>query len=129
MQGFSEGLQAELKPFDIRVTDVAPGYFRTNFLNPDSMVTPKYEIEAYKEVRTSQELHQHTINGNQQGDPEKAVAVIIEAADSQNPPLHLFLGPDAYDLAYQKMEAIQQDLTAWKELATATSFAEELVLS
>ncbi len=129
VQGFTEGLSVELKPFGIHVTDVAPGYFRTNFLASDSMVTPKHEIAAYKEVRASQKLHQKTINGNQPGDPEKAVAVIIEVADAENLPLHLFLGQDAYDLAYQKIEAVQNDLAAWKDLATATSFAEEVVLS
>ena len=69
LQAISEGLAAEVKSFGVKVTDVAPGYFRTNFLDAGSLATPKREIEAYKEVRAMQKLHQQTINGNQPGDP------------------------------------------------------------
>jgi NAD(P)-dependent dehydrogenase (short-subunit alcohol dehydrogenase family) len=122
VQGFTESLAAEIKPFGIHATIVSPGYFRTNFLMPDSLHVPKKQIEAYQTVRQSQEVHQNSINGNQPGDPEKAVAAIIQIAETQNPPLHLFLGQDAYDLAYQKIELVKQDLESWKTLSTSTGF-------
>jgi NAD(P)-dependent dehydrogenase (short-subunit alcohol dehydrogenase family) len=124
--GFSESLAAEAKAFGIHVTIVEPGYFRTSFLSSGSIGLPKKEIEAYKAVRESQSMHQQQINGNQMGDPEKAVAVLIRIASEQNPPLHLFLGQDAYDMAYTKIAAVQQDMEAWKELSTATAFEKEV---
>src|SRR6187402_1328545 len=48
MIGFTEALAIEVKPFGINVTAVLPGYFRTNFLNSDSLVTPKAPIADYK---------------------------------------------------------------------------------
>ena len=122
VHGFTESLAAEVKAFGIKATVVSPGYFRTNFLAPDSLNVPKNEIQEYKAVRDVQSAHQNDINGNQQGDPEKGVAAIITVAEAPEAPLHLFLGQDAYDIAYQKMDAVKNDLETWKELSTSTGF-------
>ena len=124
VQGFTESLAAEIKAFDIKATIVSPGYFRTNFLNPDSLSVPKTEIEAYKAVRDVQAAHQGEINGQQAGDPEKGVAAIITVAEAAEAPMHLFLGQDAYDIAYQKINDLKADLETWKELSTSTGFTE-----
>lgn len=122
MQGFTESLSAEGKEFGIKATIVSPGYFRTNFLEPDSLTVPKNPIAEYQTVRQVQDAHSNQINGNQAGDPEKGVAVIIAAAEAGEAPLHLFLGADAYEFADKKMDAVKADMEAWKELATATNF-------
>ncbi|RRB00142.1 oxidoreductase [Larkinella rosea] len=122
VEGFSESLATEVKPLGINVTVVEPGYFRTDFLTSNSLAVPKNQIDAYREVRESQQVHQQQINGNQPGDPEKAVAALIQIASEANPPLHLFLGQDAYDLAYAKMDAVKSDLETWKDLTVSTGF-------
>lgn len=122
VHGLSESLAMEVKPFGVNVTIVSPGYFRTNFLTKDSMNTPKKQLDAYQSVRDSQTAHQDQINGNQAGDPEKAVAAIIEIAEVENPPLHLFLGEDAYNVAYVKMDAVKSDLEKWKKMTVTTGF-------
>lgn len=120
--GLSESLAAEAKAFGIKVTVVLPGYFRTDFLSSGSLGVPQHPLDAYADVRESQKAHQEAINGNQSGDPEKAVAMIITTAAAEHPPLNLFLGADAYAMADQKIIAIQSDLDQWEALATATSF-------
>lgn len=122
LDGLSESLAAEAAPFGIKVVIVSPGYFRTNFLSPGSFAVPANPIAAYTSTRESQELHTQQINGAQPGDPEKAIAVILAAAEAPQPPLHLFLGPDAHDLARQKMAAVEGDLAAWQHLGAATNF-------
>jgi len=122
VQGFSESLSEEVKPFGIKVTIVSPGYFRTSFLTETSLNIPKNEIAEYHNVREVQSAHQNSINGNQNGDPEKAMALLIKVAESKDAPLHLFIGQDAYDLATQRMEAVQKDMSAFRAQATATSF-------
>jgi hypothetical protein len=67
-------------------------------------------------------MHKNALNGKQAGDPEKAVAALISVAGEENPPLHLFLGKDAYDMAYDKISAVEKDLEAWKHVTVATSF-------
>jgi NAD(P)-dependent dehydrogenase (short-subunit alcohol dehydrogenase family) len=120
--GFTESLSAEAKAFGISATVVYPGYFRTNFLSKESLNTPINEIAAYQEARELQALHENQIKGNQPGDPEKAASVLIEIVKNGNPPLHLFLGQDSYDMAKSKIVAIQNDLTANETLATSTGF-------
>lgn len=125
VEGFSESLAAEVKAFGITVTIVEPGYFRTDFLTAGSLGVPTHQIEAYESVRQSQRAHQTEINGNQAGDPEKAVAALIQVAAEPNPPMHLFLGQDAYDMAYQKIEAVKNNLETWKSVSISTGFAAE----
>lgn len=120
--GFSGALAEEVKEFGVKVTVVLPGYFRTNFLAPDSLNVPRNEIEAYKKVREIQSAHQDSINGNQAGDPEKASAAIINVAGAADAPLNLFLGADAYDFAMQKIDAVKSDLETWKALTVSTGY-------
>lgn len=122
VHGFTESLATELKPFGIDTTVVSPGYFRTSFLDAGSIAVAGKEIAGYDNVREVQHAHQHNINNNQEGDPEKAAAVMIATANMQNPPVHLFLGQDAYNMADVKIQSIQNDLAVMKELATATAF-------
>ncbi|QHS60197.1 oxidoreductase [Chitinophaga agri] len=121
VNGLTEALAAEVKPFGIHATIVAPGYFRTNFLASDSLVAPENMIEAYTNVRESQLQHQQSLDGNQPGDPEKAAAAVIEIAAVDNPPLYLYLGEDAYGLAQQKLDTIKHELETWKELTLSTA--------
>ncbi|MVM30330.1 SDR family NAD(P)-dependent oxidoreductase [Spirosoma sp. HMF4905] len=125
VEGFSESLAAEAKAFGINVTIVSPGYFRTDFLTANSLGVPSRQIDAYEAVRASQQAHQTQINGNQPGDPEKAVAALIKVANEPNPPLHLFLGQDAYDMAYAKINDVKTDLETWKGVTISTGFEVE----
>jgi len=120
--GFTESLAAEVKSLGIKATVVEPGYFRTEFLSSGSLAVPSNPIDAYREVRDTQIAHQQDINNQQPGDPAKGCDVIIAAAESENAPLHLFLGPDAYAVAGAKIADIQKDMEDWKALATATNF-------
>lgn len=120
--GFTESLAAEVKSLGIKATVVEPGYFRTEFLSSGSLAVPSTPIDAYKEVRDTQIAHQQDINNQQPGDPAKGCEVIIAAAESENAPLHLFLGPDAYAVADAKIADVQKDMEDWKALATATNF-------
>lgn len=119
----SEGLVAEANDFNVKVTTVYPGYFRTNFLTQGSLAVPKSPIDDYKAARASLSFHQNEMNGKQQGDPDKAAAVLIKISEEENPPLHLFLGEDAYNLACTKTEEVKKDLEQWKPYTLSTSFA------
>jgi NAD(P)-dependent dehydrogenase (short-subunit alcohol dehydrogenase family) len=119
--GLTESLNEEIKEFGIHATNVAPGYFRTNFLDKGSLVLPKKEIADYKKVREAQQFHVD-YTGQQQGDPEKLAEVLIEVSKQQQPPLHLFIGQDAYEYAAAKIQLVQEDMDRVKDLATSTSY-------
>nr|AGU11764.1 short chain dehydrogenase [uncultured organism] len=122
--GLTESYAAEVKPFGVNATVVYPGYFRTEFLSAGSMGTPQTPLDAYQAVRDSQAQHEEQINGNQPGDPQKAAELLIQVSESENPPVHLLLGEDAYQMAERKIATMQHDMQQWQEAATATGFVE-----
>jgi NAD(P)-dependent dehydrogenase (short-subunit alcohol dehydrogenase family) len=124
VNGFTESLAQEIEPFGLHATVVMPGYFRTNFLSTDSLVTPQTQLEVYTNVRQMQQAHQQDINNNQPGDPNKAAEVLIEVAKMEKPPLHLFLGADAYSIAESKIGLVTKEMEAYKPLATSTNLIE-----
>ncbi|MFC0077446.1 oxidoreductase [Flavobacterium procerum] len=120
--GMTESLAAEIKPFGVHATIVYPGYFRTDFLKDSSLLLPENPIADYKEVRQSQSAHKDDINENQPGDPVKLAEALIKVSQDQNPPLHLFLGEDAFNMANQKIASVQNELGKWKEVSVSTNF-------
>ncbi|REK74817.1 oxidoreductase [Paenibacillus paeoniae] len=123
VDGISEALSQELQPFGIHVTAIKPGYFRTNFLSEGSISgTTTNLIDDYKTMRDGQEAFLKDFDKNQPGDPEKAMDVLIKVTESEHPPVHLFLGQDAYDVANNKIVNVQKDLTEWETLGTSTDF-------
>lgn len=122
VSGLTESLAAEVKEFGIHASIVYPGYFRTDFLKDSSLLLPQNPIADYKAVRESESAHKEDINQNQPGDPVKLAEALIKVSHDQNPPLHLFLGEDAYNMANQKIESVQKDLENWKEVSVSTGF-------
>ena len=120
--GFTESLAAEAKEFGVSATVVYPGYFRTSFLKEGSLTLPKNPIADYTSARELEAAHVNQIDNNQAGDPEKAADVLIEIAEKQERPLHLFLGQDANDMAKAKIAAVEKDLAENEALATSTGF-------
>lgn len=122
--GLSESYAAEVKEFGIKVTIVYPGSFRTDFLSPGSLRLPQQPIAAYQTIHGAQAQLQQHYNGQQPGDPARAAAVLTQISEAHNPPLHLFLGDDAYQVANLKIAAVQHDLQQWQSLSAATIFAD-----
>lgn len=119
VEGISEALAGELKPFGIRVLIVEPGPFRTDFLGRSIMMAAN-EMPDY--ATTSRKPYRDTNDGNQAGDPDKAIAVILKAVDADDAPLHLPLGPAAHAIAERKLAAFRSDIDAWRDITIATDF-------
>ena len=116
--GLSESLAEEVKPFGVKVTVVAPGFFRTSFLDKGDELVSKNSIEEYHVEALVDQLR--TMNGKQPGDPDKLVAALIRLTNEKNPPVHLLMGPDAYQIVMQKKAAEQEEFETWKELSLST---------
>jgi NAD(P)-dependent dehydrogenase (short-subunit alcohol dehydrogenase family) len=122
MAGFSEALAEEVKEFGVNVTVVYPGYFRTDFLSQGSLKTSNHPIQDYGVARESEKIHFKSINGNQPNDPEKATDVLIAISKEENPPVHLLLGKDSYEMLKNKIGIITNDVEQWKNYTLSTSF-------
>jgi NAD(P)-dependent dehydrogenase (short-subunit alcohol dehydrogenase family) len=126
LEGWSEALAQEVAPLGIHVTIVEPGAFRTEF-NGKPLVLPNQTIDDYKTTSGQMLEWIHQMDGQQPGDPKKAAAAMIQAANSPNPPLRLVLGADALEAIYDKLEAVAADLTIWERVSTNTAFDDAVV--
>ena len=120
--GFTEALAEEMKTFGVHTTLVYPGYFRTNFLSEGSVKTPNNPIDDYKAAREMEQAHLKDIDGNQPNDPEKGAEVLITLSEQENPPVHFFMGEDAYHYANIKIETILKAMKENQILGTSTGF-------
>jgi NAD(P)-dependent dehydrogenase (short-subunit alcohol dehydrogenase family) len=118
--GLSEALALEMEPFGVKITVVAPGQFRTNFMDEGSMIFAKKKIDVYGTGEA--EIKWRNFSGGQIGDPEKLVNILYDITGVKNPPLHLLLGPDTYDLVLSHREKERQEIEAWKHLTLSTNF-------
>ena len=121
VEGFSEVLNNEVRPFGVKVTIVEPGGFRTDW-GGSSMeladVHPDYET-------TVGEMHRRRIemDGKQPGDPAKAAQAILQVVALDNPPLRLLLGTDALTLADSSSRSRADEAATWAHLSTSTDFS------
>lgn len=124
--GFSEALAFETEQFGIRVTIVAPGLFRTDFMNFNSAYhLPARPIADYDAFRERMSGFVKYMNGREPGNPEVLGRLVVKAADSENPPLHLPVGADAIETLETHHEAQRKDVEAWREVSCATAFPPE----
>ena len=118
--GLSEALAQEVAPFGIKVTILAPGTFRTNFMNKDTLNVAKNKIDAYN---LDQQVEQFTgFDGKQLGNPKKLAEILLQIAEMSNPPLHLPLGSDSYNAILEVRKNEQEELEKWKSLSLSTDF-------
>ena len=121
--GFSVSLAFEVEPFGINVTNVAPGLFRTNFYDKGKWGTePDYHIQDYDSCRWQTDFVANAQKNTQSGDPDKLAQLVIEAVESENPPLHLAVGEDAPAVIDAYCEKLKADTDAWRQKAIRTSF-------
>lgn len=120
--GLSEALHAELAPLEIKVTVVEPGYFRTEFLEGNSLVESPASIGDYDS--TAGEIRQiaKAVTLNQPGDPDKLAQAMITLVEAQNAPLRLPLGSDCVAAIETKNTFVAEELQAWREVSASTDF-------
>jgi NAD(P)-dependent dehydrogenase (short-subunit alcohol dehydrogenase family) len=122
LSGITEALHAEMAPHGVTTTLVYPGYFRTSFLKDGSLVLPRRQMPEYANARESEKMHLGTIDGNQTGDPAKAVAALIGIYERGEAPLHLFLGSDAVKFAQQKARDVMTEVEALRAISLSTDY-------
>ncbi|MDX2166174.1 MAG: oxidoreductase [Deltaproteobacteria bacterium] len=122
VEGLSEALHDECKPLGIYVTVVEPGYFRTDFLDGSSLQPSAGHIDDYAATAGAVRERAAALNHRQPGDPERLAGAFLTLVDAPNPPLRLPLGSDAVARIEQKHAFVEQELAAWRGLATSTDF-------
>lgn len=119
LEGVSDTLSKELAPFNIAVTAVAPGSFRTDWAGRSMVRSPRaigdYDA-SFEPVRRARIEK----SGKQPGDPARAAQAILRLVESERPPAHLLLGSDALALVRAALAERLAEIDAWEAVTRST---------
>lgn len=121
LEGIGEALAAELKPLNIKVTNVEPGPFRTEWAG-SSAAYDNTKIEDYESTVGERIRGLQALSGNQPGNPEKAAQAIYKLAQLEEAPVHLPLGKIAYDVFGNVNNGLIEELAKFEELGKNCDF-------
>ncbi|WP_085583757.1 MULTISPECIES: oxidoreductase [unclassified Pseudomonas] len=119
LEGISDTLSQELRPFGIFVTAVAPGSFRTDWAGRSMQRTPRSIADydaSFDPIRKAREDK----SGKQLGDPQKAAQAMLQVIADPTPPAHLLLGSDALNLVRDKLKRTADEIDRWEALTRST---------
>lgn len=120
---YSEALAKETAHLGIKVTNVAPSGFRTDWAGrsaKDSAIV----IDDYADTAGANKNTVRGYSGSQKGDPVRAAKAIVKVVESENPPLMLLLGSAALRNAKRKLETLQNDFHNWEEVTKEADYPE-----
>lgn len=123
LEGLSECLALEVKPFGLRVLIVEPGAFRTALFGAAFRRMPS--LEAYASTVGALRSWAAGADGEQPGDPARAARAIVELASrpaGAELPLRLPLGSDAVDGIRGKLANVAADVDRTESIARSTAF-------
>lgn len=120
VEGLTESLALELAPLGIHATVVAPGFFRTEFLDAASLTRSGNIIPDYAETVGEMRKFATQANKKQPGDPVKLAKAIVQVANAEKPPVHLPLGKDSLQRYREKTANFEKDIQAWHDVITGT---------
>ncbi|SEO88571.1 oxidoreductase [Amycolatopsis saalfeldensis] len=121
VEGFSEVLNNEVKPFGVKVLIVEPGPFRTDWAGSSMAIAPvgpDYEetVGAMNRARAG--------SATWPGDPARAAKIILDVVAHPEPPLRLLLGASAVELAAKSSAGRAAEAQQWAEVSRAADFPD-----
>lgn len=122
VEGVSEALAGEVRPFGIRVLLVEPGPFRTDFAGRsivDTVAMPEYSVS----VGPTRDYIAKA-DGSQAGDPAKAARAILEHVRENRSELRMLLGKMAMDRLKVKLNGLQREIESGRDRALNVDFQD-----
>jgi NAD(P)-dependent dehydrogenase (short-subunit alcohol dehydrogenase family) len=112
LEGFSQALAQEVKPFGIHVTLIEPGGFSTDWAGDSAARSAP--LAAYDEIR---EARQRYRSGVAAGDPVASAAAVLRVVDADPPPLRCFFGTAPLPLAEADYASRLDNWREWQSVA------------
>jgi NAD(P)-dependent dehydrogenase (short-subunit alcohol dehydrogenase family) len=122
VEGLTEALHGELAPLGIHATVVEPGYFRTEFLEGNSLTVSPRVLDDYAASAGQVREAARKISLNQPGDPLKLAQAMLQLVETPKPPLRLPMGTDALQVIRDKHAFVERETAQWEALSASTDF-------
>ncbi|KAG2365232.1 NAD(P)-binding protein [Suillus spraguei] len=127
LEGFSESLAQELDPaWNIQITIIEPGPFRTPIFKDNMQVVPQHPAYADPELPGSK-FRRFVTSGLADGDTDKAVVVIEKLTHLDDPPLRFPLHRNAVASGREKAKSLTETIDkyeSWSENVYFSSTAD-----
>ena len=120
VEGFSEGLAQEVAAFGIQVIIVEPGFFRTDFLDAQSVRFGDIAVADYAAQSAELRFSYGAYNHQQPGDPARLATTLLQLAAHPTPPLRFAAGSDAVAVVSAKIDTLRAELQTWQALSVTT---------
>lgn len=118
-EGWMEALTPEVAAFGIKTTLVEPGFFRSELLEPASTTWAGLSSDDCAERNAAIRPWWEGLNGQQQGDPAKLAAALVQIIDQEEPPVRWVAGADAVAAVQQKAHHLLAQVEAHRDLSTS----------
>jgi NAD(P)-dependent dehydrogenase (short-subunit alcohol dehydrogenase family) len=125
VEGFSEVLNAEVKPLGIKVTIIEPGGFRTEW-GGSSMIASPVGADYESTVGEMNRFRESTV-ATWPGDPKRAAQIIVGIVDLDHPPLRLLLGAGAVESAANSSRIRAEEAEQWSVVSRSADFGADPV--
>ncbi|RAL04146.1 short-chain oxidoreductase [Aspergillus ibericus CBS 121593] len=128
IEGVVPNLALEVAPFNLRVSILTYGHFRTPVMEPGHI-----HHRAPKRLPEYEETNQQIQNGcadwslNQPGDPRKAAELVVEAVrgegrcEGRELPIRLPVGADTFEIVRKSCEEKMEILKEWEGIGSQTN--------
>ncbi len=118
LEGFSQALAQEVKPFGINITVIEPGGYDTDWAGPSSKQSKP--LAAYDKVKEmAAEARAQRVS--RPGVPSATREAILRIVDAEVPPLRVFLGEQPLGIATADYES---RLATWREWQPVSAAAQ-----
>ena len=121
VEGFSEVLSNEVKPFGVKVTIVEPGAFRTDWGGSSMTIAPVHP--DYDSTVGAMNRYRLETDGKQPVTPPRRPPPSSRSSLSTTPPLRLLLGQDALTHADRSSQSRAEEAATWAHVTTSTDFS------
>ena len=117
LEAIGKTLAQEVSGLGIRVTNVAPGSFRTNFNSGNSLTHTENRIDEYEDTAGLSRKIIVEGAGAEAGNPALAAKAILFALEAKEAPLHLLLGADAVYYVGQQQSRFVAEMSNWMPIS------------